>query len=121
MNLFKKTIEFFKEMGSAYYDESANKIMNCREGSFVWLHERGHQLDAVKRVKTRSAETLMLYFTIISSAAQSPSAQVWCGIWIMLTTWWELSAWWYSIKTRVFQRGGLVDERGNFIKSVEGV
>ncbi len=28
----------------AYYDPNTDKIMNCEEGSFIWYHERRHQI-----------------------------------------------------------------------------
>jgi len=89
--------EFLKEFATAYYDGSTKTIYNCREGSLVWWHEKGHSQQKIN-VNSQYWLLIGLTFGIMGDESLRQIGLIgvlmyWANILIL-----ELDAWIYAFK-----------------------
>ena len=78
-------------------------IKGCKEGSLVWLHEKGHQLQNSERDKLRDELLSAWFFPLAATSlyliTPLPFSVLW-GIWLMVYLSREFKAWRYAFKHR---------------------
>lgn len=96
---------FLKELFTAYYNRQTDTIENCKEGSIVWWHEKGHRY-VQEHYKTlvisiRDLSIMITVFALVYMTKEA--AQLAFFPFFIITLGDEFYSWGYAIGNKYFK------------------